>query len=81
MTNTHTTFTLSQLFVTRHEQVIEYRHGIGYTYATDTQISAIKRQQCPSDRPEVAAVVYINPLQTGSKPTKSYLIIARAHFT
>lgn len=48
------------------------------THATDTQISAINRHaQCPSNKPEAAAVVCINPLQTGSKLTKSYLIIAR----
>lgn len=36
---------------------------------------------CPSSRPQAAAVVYINPSQTGSYPTESYLIIARGQFT
>jgi hypothetical protein len=43
----------------------------------------LREAAMPSNRSVAvtAAVVYINPLQTASKPTKSHLIIVRAQFT
>lgn len=73
---------LAQLFDTRHGQVIEYRHEIGYTYATDTQISAIKRHSnaLPTDlRLQLLCTLIL--CKQAPSPTKSYLIIARGQFT
>lgn len=40
----------TQLFDTRREQVLESRHEIGYTYATDSQISTIREAAMPFQR-------------------------------